>query len=174
MQQDEDPFAPPADISLRELDRVAHRVETAWGSAERLCRAAGAELATKFDAQLQRLHTAQDGNDDAKISAAAGGMRRAWLSLDAAARATGQLPPGEAVFVGMHPGYDGSEPFKVALYQPGVSLADLDADCVRVHVDQAIRYIPAIVLQTFAAFGQPTAKGHRVRDLPPGGDEIPF
>ena len=167
MRQDEDPFAPPAEVAVRELDRVAHRIETAWGTAERLCLAAGQDLAAKFNQQLERLNAALAAGNEAGISAAAGGMRRAWIALDAAARGTGQLPPGEAVFVGMHP--DG---FAVALYQPGASLPDLPEGAVRVHVDTAIQHLPAIVLETFKVFGSPGPEGHRVRELP--SDDIPF
>lgn len=169
MKKYEDPFAPPSEVAARELDRVAHRIETAWGTAERLCLAAGPELAAKFNQQLERLNAALAAGNEAGISAAAGGMRRAWIALDAAARGTGQLPPGEAVFVGMHP--DG---YKVALYQPGASLSDLPEGALRVHVDMAIQHLPAIVLETFKAFGSPGAEGHRVRELPGGGDDIPF
>ena len=100
---DEKLFEVPLQDALQELDRVASRIESAWGGSERLRREVGPELSAKFEAQRELLDQALAAGADKRAAKAATAMRRGWLALDAEARRGGALPPAEAVFVGEHP-----------------------------------------------------------------------
>ena len=169
---DEKLFEVPLQDALQELDRVASRIESAWGGSERLRREVGPELSAKFEAQRELLDQALAAGADKRAAKAATAMRRGWLALDAEARRGGALPPAEAVFVGEHPAG-----FRVVLYQPGASLGDLPRDHVRMHVDEAIKLLPPAVLKVKKEFqrrGIGSTVGKVTDDIPEGGDEIPF
>jgi hypothetical protein len=151
---------------IEALDREAFRLETLWGDTYRLCAAVEPDLANRFRAQLDKLNAAIRDDDKPRIEKAAAAMRRAWLTLDAEARKAGHLPPGEAVFVGDHPSGR-----RVAMYQPGASIADIEDGALRMHIDEAIKFLPAEVLEVKSYWPGATVTAVSDKDL---DDEIPF
>tara|TARA_R110000744_G_scaffold6070_3_gene21339 strand:+ start:1131 stop:1607 length:477 start_codon:yes stop_codon:yes gene_type:complete len=151
---------------IEALDQAAFRIETLWRSADRLCLAVEPELGDRFKAQRDKLDAAIEADDKARIDTAASAMRRAWLMLDVEARKAGNLPPGEAVFCGHHPSGK-----RVAIYQPGASLGDLEDGAVRMHIDEVIKLLPTEVLEVKSLW--PGAKVEAVNDKELD-DAIPF
>jgi hypothetical protein len=151
---------------IEALDRDAFRLETLWRDADRLCAAVEPELAGRFKAQRDKLDAAIEADDKPRIGKAAASMRRAWLMLDAEARKAGNLPPGEAVFTATHP--NGR---RIAIYQPGASLGDIEDGAVRMHIDEVIKFLPPELLEVKRHW--PGAKVTAVTDKDPD-DEIPF
>jgi len=156
-----------SEAQIKALDREAFRLETLWLDADRLCAAVEPELAGRFRAQLDKLNAAIRDDDKPRIEKAAAAMRRAWLTLDAEARKAGNLPPGEAVFVGDH-----GSGRRVAIYQPGASIGDIEDGALRLHIDEVIKLLPAEVLEVKRFWPGATVTAVNKKDQM--NDAIPF
>tara|TARA_R110002110_G_scaffold67528_6_gene184010 strand:- start:146 stop:631 length:486 start_codon:yes stop_codon:yes gene_type:complete len=150
---------------IEALDREAFRLETLWLNADRLCAAVEPGLAGRFRAQLDKLNAAIEADDKVRIAKAASAMRRAWLMLDAEARKAGNLPPGEAVFTATLNGR------RIAIYQPGASLGDIDDGALRMHIDEVVKFLPVEMLEVKRLWPGATVTAVNDKDL---NDEIPF
>ena len=151
---------------IEALDREAFRLETLWLNADRLCAAVEPELAGRFRAQLGKLNAAIEADDKPRVGKAAASMRRAWLMLDAEARKAGNLPPGEAVFAATHP-----TGRRIAIYQPGASLGDIEDGVLRLHIDEVVKFLPVEMLEVKRLWPGATVTAVNDKDM---DDEIPF
>ena len=143
---DEKLFEVPLQDALQELDRVASRIESAWGGSERLRREVGPELSAKFEAQREL--------------------------LDQALAAGGALPPAEAGFVGEHPaGFRGVlyQPGASLGDLPRDHVRMHVDEAIKLLPPAVLK-----VKKEFARRGIGSTVGKVTDDIPEGGDEIPF
>lgn len=81
-------------VTRLEIDRLMATVDRDWGFA-RLPQLVPADLAHKFARQIEKWQQAVADDDEDAIELHAGGLRRGVAALEAAARASGNLPRGE-------------------------------------------------------------------------------
>ena len=159
--------------ALESLDHVASEMERLWGVG-RLRLLVSDFLRLKFDAQAEKLTAAIRENNAEFMSVQAEGMKRAWLTLDKAAREAGHRPLDPHVLevvlptAGVAVGLVRTEAEAYALVKDRVvfTVADIGRWLEKVPeaVDQVKRMHPGVLL----SLNKPKAFDWKK------GDDIPF
>ena len=132
-----------------------------WGSEMRLIGCVSRSLRSRFERQLEKLENATDKE---KILSA---LDRAWVALDAEARARGHAPDIE-VWIGIN---------ETSRQPVALSLHAFELDGVAVfHPSELIQFVPPHVMNLKGSFGAHVAswKYSKLGDDIPFDDPIPF